>query len=839
MPPQWRVGDHVRVRGDEWRIAQVTPGDACVAVALSGASRANGGRRLVLVSPFDRLERLTAVTAPRRTRFRSAVTAARVLAATSGPYDTLRTAASAHVLLLPHQLAPALAAVSGRGCRFLLADAVGLGKTIQAALILAELRARQQATRCLILTPVGLRDQWAAELSTRFHLESTIVDRRFVREQQLRFPRAVNPWTLADILITSLDYAKRPEVEPGLASLWWDLLIVDEAHTAATAADRGHLARMLAARSRRVVLLTATPHAGDARAFVSLCRCGELNDGPIVMFRRTRRDAGLPAARRVHLLRVRPTPAERQMHARLARYTQRAARERSREGGADAWLAMLVLNKRALSSAGSLARSTARRLRLLGDAAISEEHAHQLPLAFDPDVGDGEIADAEPQAMGIAALADTASEQRLLADLHEAAVCASRTQSKLLAIQRLLRRAAEPAIIFTEYRDTLAELVAVLPPQDVVLLHGGLSRSERMAAAQAFTSGAARILLATDAAGEGLNLHARCRLVINLELPWSPRRLEQRIGRVDRIGQRRTVHAIHLIAHHTGESRVLARLVQRLDRIREALDDPDQSALPSEPEVLEAIASPHDHAAWLGASEPQAAPAAAPSASEPSIVRTLDLSAEADREAQRLHEIRLLRSGRVPRAALSDDGCESWRARLDRRAPWIAQVPKRRMRPPPAGGGRLYLYRIVLSRDAAGERAAEEQLLPIWIPLSEAPSDLDSRLRQIVAAVAQRRRGELADVDVESVAMLCNRERAMGAHAAAQAAVLTRLTQQGLFDRRAVHAAERVAVRRTEEAAVSTRRLMAVEPVPLRLVVPRVPSIIFVVPGRRSRGGAP
>src|SRR5262249_55469017 len=141
-------------------------------------------------------------------------------------------------------------------------------------------------------------------------------------------------------------------------------------------------------------------------------------------------------------------------------------------------------------------------------------------------------------------------------------------ESKVRVIQRLLTRVAEPVVIFTEYRDTLLGLRAALEAP-VTLLHGGLTRDERRLALAEFASGRARVLLATDAAGEGLNLHHRCRLVINLELPWNPVRLEQRIGRVDRIGQTRTVHACHLIAKGTGEARVLERLRTRIARAQQ------------------------------------------------------------------------------------------------------------------------------------------------------------------------------------------------------------------------------------------------------------------------------
>src|SRR6185503_7732422 len=142
----------------------------------------------------------------------------------------------------------------------------------------------------------------------------------------------------------------------------------------------------------------------------------------------------------------------------------------------------------------------------------------------------------------------------------------------------------EPAIVFTEYRDTLHQLAHLLRDFSPVLLHGGMTTSERQGMLRQFVAGSARLLLATDAASEGLNLHHRCRLVINLELPWTPVRLDQRAGRVDRIGQARTVHAIRLVAARTCEESIVARLTSRVDRINDAL-----SAVPHEALVAESV----------------------------------------------------------------------------------------------------------------------------------------------------------------------------------------------------------------------------------------------------------
>jgi superfamily II DNA/RNA helicase len=185
-----------------------------------------------------------------------------------------------------------------------------------------------------------------------------------------------------------------------------------------------------------------------------------------------------------------------------------------------------------------------------------------LPLG-DPQ-GELNAADEAPVWPADLRLSDPARERRLLTALHQSARAASTGETKVARLVTLLRRAGQSAVVFTEYRDTLLHVRRSLA-RPALVLHGGLTRDERSEVLESFARDPCGLLLATDAAAEGLNLHHRCRLVVNLELPWNPMRLEQRIGRVDRIGQRRIVHAFHLIAGGTGEERLLARLRARSD----------------------------------------------------------------------------------------------------------------------------------------------------------------------------------------------------------------------------------------------------------------------------------
>jgi len=577
-----RAGDLVIVRRARWRVVDVRSYDACEVLTLSGLAPPIAGVERRLLTPFDtlrRIERSPRLRLVRRQRWRRAF---RGLVATGHEPAALRTAHHARIDLMPYQLEPALALLRGAGVRLLLADDVGLGKTIQAGLAVAELRARGAADRVLILTPAGLREQWARELSERFAIDASAVDGRVLRRRVAMLPVGVNPWATLAIAIASVDYVKRAEVLPALTACSWDVVIVDEAHGAALDSERRAAVHALASRATCVLLLTATPHNGDRRAFDALCALGALDspdDPPLVVFRRTRLDVGISAARRIHTVTVSQNAAERRMHRLLASYGAAVRAERGEAGRGDASLALAVLHKRAFSSAWALARSVQRRLSNIA-STTSAADADQLPLPLADPYGDLVAADEPPSWPADLRLSDRRREHQLLTALASSAVAAARHESKFAALLRLLRRAGESAVVFTEYRDTLMHLHEHLfqhtsPRAKPLILHGGLDREERAAVLAEFSRVPRPLLLATDAAAEGLNLHRQCRLVVNLELPWNPMRLEQRIGRVDRIGQRRTVHAFHLIARGTGEARILSRLRTRVAAARADLGAPD------------------------------------------------------------------------------------------------------------------------------------------------------------------------------------------------------------------------------------------------------------------------
>jgi superfamily II DNA or RNA helicase len=578
----YQPGECLRIRDERWRVVDTDAAGTAVTIAVVGCGQLNAGIRAVFVTDAERVARLPSNHRPRLVRAsRWRLFAGGLLAAATPRFDALRAAAAADITLIPFQLEPALAMTRGLGCRMLIADEVGLGKTIQAGLVIAETLARVADGHALVVAPAALRYQWLGELQQRFHLPAVALDAASIANMVGARGTGINPWAAHRAVIVSIDYIKRPEVLRALESLVWDIVVFDEAHMLAGVSERAAAAQRLSHRAHTLLFLTATPHSGDSEAFSRLTALGRLNgtSPPLLMFRRSRRDAGLPSTRRTRWLAVRTTAAEHHMHHALLRYVQTVCRQRQADAG-PARLAMSILLKRGCSSAASLARSCERRLALLTAVPSS---LSQLALPFD--AGD----DEEPLgALAVPGLSDSQAERDMLATVLDLARRAAASESKIDALRRLIRRQRETSIVFTEYRDTLEHLARSLDGEPVALVHGALTPSERRDALQRFTQGPADILLATDAASEGLNLQHRCRRIINMELPWNPLRLEQRIGRVDRIGQQRIVHATHLVARGTAEDAVVARLLARMSTADSTLSG---LATRTEDDIISAVTS--------------------------------------------------------------------------------------------------------------------------------------------------------------------------------------------------------------------------------------------------------
>ncbi|MDQ3486476.1 MAG: DEAD/DEAH box helicase [Acidobacteriota bacterium] len=758
-------GMRVTARGDEWVVSNVTTHADCRAVRVSGCGRTNLGNARTLLTPFDRLRpppRASGVAVVSRRRWLRRVS---LILRAAEPFGGLSTAATADIRLLPFQIEPALAMLRHARLRLLIADEVGLGKTIQTGVILRQLASEIDAFRALILTPAGVREQWQEELRRRFALQAAVADSQWLAAQTRDLPPDVNPWSLPGIYIASLDLVKRPEVLRALEDVSWDIAVVDEVHGAGLATARLAAADAVARTARRVVLLTATPPDAEPLHFNAITNLGcAPGSGPLTQFRRSRSDADLTARRKSIFLAVRLSPIERRMHRLLERYTQLVWREASSRDDTRARLAAIILRKRALSSAASLCLSVRRRLLLLGSTPSPGGQQLLLPLN-DEDLLDDGLADS---VIGASGLSDVALERSCLEEIAAVAEKARRAESKLALLRRLLARTWEPMIIFTEYRDTLIQLDQVVSPlRPVLLLHGGMTPRERVSVQRTFNQSGV-VLLATDAASEGLNLHERCRLVVHFELPWTPARLEQRTGRVDRLGQSRRVHEVMLVARHTCERLVLAPLLKRARTAAARGGSAARKASLTESTVASAVMA--------------GAAAVADAHTDPPEVETLNVRAEAEAAVRELNaRRRLAQADRTPPSRHAPRGVTVTIGRIAR---WSS-----------------VLVVVEVGLDRMDGRPVHRQLVPVVVGCAPmrtsrrsaavarlAEEFLASCSSTVCARAEQSCRESLATITTnyhDGVRAVAARERAI---VDASPSAARRLVQVGLFDAREANA---------------------------------------------------
>ena len=514
--------------------------------------------------------------------------------------------------------------------RFLLADDAGAGKTIMAGLLIRELKLRGLAERILVVCPANLAFQWQRELKEKFDQQFLVLKGGDIRDQF-----GVNQWLSQKQVITSLDLAKREDILPGLRQVRWDLVIIDEAHRM-SASDETHksqryrLGELLRDSSDNLLLLTATPHKGDPHNFTlflqlldrdayadvkSIREAMERRRAPFYL-RRTkeamvyfpeRQPDGAWAAQPVFTKRITRTADfaidgdEFTLYEEVTRFVKRqsaraAAQGDDRRARAVGFL-MSMYQRRLASSAYAMRRSLENRARRLDEGL---RQAQDLARSAPPDLPDleelEELEDAERERLErmleAVTLAGNAEEvRREIAELRGLAeramsVVGSEAEAKLTKLREILQEqgffedADQQLLIFTEFKDTLEYLTERLKAWGfrVGNIHGSMkpgSRDEpgsRLYTEQQFRDGDIQILVATEAAGEGINLQC-CHVLFNYDIPWNPNRLEQRMGRIHRYGQRFDCLIFNFVAANTIEGRVLQRLLSKLQEIRDALDD--------------------------------------------------------------------------------------------------------------------------------------------------------------------------------------------------------------------------------------------------------------------------
>lgn len=782
VPPALEPGTLVKARGERWHVRDARHLVHLACVVLDAAEATNPQQSITLLLPFDEL--VPAAEGPPRPRRRQLALRQTLQALSEArPEGRLWTARNARLDLLPWQLAPALAVLQG-ATRVLLADAVGLGKTIQAGLILAELRARGLVERALILSPAALRRDWAAELGTRFGLPVAVLDLPAMLELERTRGVGMNPWSSAPVIVSSVDLVKRADVLLAVERAPLDLLVVDEVHHATPGTDRFAAVSRLARQVPWVVLASATPHSGDPAAYRALTALGAVGALPgdrLRVFRRSHSDVRFAVVRRTRILKVRSSAEEQRLLDGVLAYARELCRPPA--GGTEGMRLLAgVLARRATSSPYAIQRTLRRRLDGLSSGTPPPAPA-SLPLPWEE--LDEDAGESWPSVTGFA---DASAERECLRDLVRLAEAAGPEWSKGRRLLRLVRAAGEPIIVFTEFRDSLEACRVVLEPwTPLVCLHGGIDAPERRARVEMFIDGRARVLLATDVAGEGLNLQGPSRLVVTLEWPWNPLRLEQRVGRVHRLGQTRAVHAIYLTAAQSYEDTVVARALERAGR---AAADLSSAAGPVEASVAADVLG-------LGAATSAPDPAGSPPPRP---------DAPAWDEASRLDQLRRW-------ARLGSPG-------RGRSCVWAR--PRR-------GPGATRLVAIVEVRRTAAGAPRSLHVVPIDITLHVAPADR-RQWRIVCRRVADDPRVRQAAIEatgeVPSIDPWTGVRARLTAIREARRALSPRAVQPSLFDRRAVRDArglEAVAVEWEARQTELERRLAAVSTAVTTRVVALVP----------------
>ena len=588
-------GSVVRVRDEDWLVTQVSMTSDGTLVTVQGLSELVRDTTAQFFAGIDRIvpvdPRRTRVIADTSTRHRlSRLWLEATLRKTALPASSTDLAVVGDVLADPlaYQLTAVRQALDPANLRprILLADTVGLGKTLEIGMILAELVRRGRGERILIVTPRHVLEQMQHEMWSRFALPFVRLDSVGIQRVRRSVPASRNPFSVFHRAIISIDTLKSDRYLNHLRKQRWDAVVIDESHNVTNKGTlNNRLADILARQTDALILASATPHNGDPKSFAELIRLleptavradGNLDEEAVrrLVIRRHRhsdevRDVvgGRWKERLTPVNRlVAPSPAEDAVAGELSSTWLHRADDATPPGGRKAGsrgdaLFAWTLAKSFLSSPSALIQTIDERLRRRGSRAA----------------GSGA----------------TSTEHRALTRLRELAVAANTTDSgKYQALLAELRRigisrsSTERVVVFAERIATLTWLAEHLredlrlPEEAVRVMHGSLSDVEQQEIVEQFRQAhtPVRVLVTGDVASEGVNLHAQCHELIHYDIPWSLIRIEQRNGRIDRYGQSVSPQITTLLLDpsdpcFSGDVRVLTRLMEKEDQAHRALGD--------------------------------------------------------------------------------------------------------------------------------------------------------------------------------------------------------------------------------------------------------------------------
>ena len=514
---------------------------------------------------------------------------------------------SSGIIPLPHQLHVLNRALSNNNVRYILADEVGLGKTIEAGLIIKELKTRGLIKRILIVCPTGLVTQWSLEMQDKFNEKFHVIlpedydtIRRITGNEDVygQFTQVISPMDSIKPLERRIGWTEQMIAQYNEERIYsiinsgWDLVVIDEAHRVAGSSGevaRHKLGKLLAAASPYLLLLTATPHNGKTEPFLRLIRLVDEKAFPNInavvkeqvapyVIRTEKREAIDNNGNK--LFKNRTTRAielhwderhsmQRRLYEMVSDYVSKNYNKAMRNRGKNMWFVFLLIMMQRLvtSSTSAVRESMERRVKVL------EEQAFKYQSMSEEEFAEMELEENMEDA--IAAISLDIKEE--IAQLNDIIAVAKQAEFQYLdvKVEPLLEIIDDlfaedrqrKVIIFTEFVATQSYLVKLLKDRgySTSILNGSMSIEERNAALQEFKT-ETDILISTDAGGEGLNLQfSNC--IINYDLPWNPMKIEQRIGRVDRIGQQRDVIVYNFILADTVENRVKAVLEEKLSVI--------------------------------------------------------------------------------------------------------------------------------------------------------------------------------------------------------------------------------------------------------------------------------
>jgi len=547
--------------------------------------------------------------------------------------DALLAVQPGRLYLESYQLVPVLRAIRMSRVRLLLADGVGLGKTIQAGLIITELMARRVAHRILIVSPAGpLLEQWKLEMAERFGLRMDEINRARLEEIRRGTELGANPFDHISLGIASIDFLKQEKIIDLLERASYDMVVLDEAHHCMDLgaiedredSQRRRLAQVLARRCDSLLLLTATPHDGNDRSFASLC---ELLDPSLIdgrgslrgdRYRRhvvRRLKSHIPGRFKTRIVRPISVTASPTLHPNFVALQQGLLeliapelRRAFRNKRYNDVLAFIALLKRSVSTVAACKstltvvaerfqqlltegsetqeskrqrlktlRDYYRKLERFGTVSFEEE---QEQFALEAEELAQNLAELEREvrsgSRSVAKISNLVEALDNLVELADAAVEQDPKLHQLIEeIQQI--RSSEPnanVLIYTEYITSQRAAVKAIQATklgEVLMLSGNDTDKVRLEITDRFRTETNLILVSTDTAAEGLNLQQRCHHLIHLELPFNPNRLEQRNGRIDRYGQELDPIVSYLFLRGTFEERILLRLIAKYEKQRAIL----------------------------------------------------------------------------------------------------------------------------------------------------------------------------------------------------------------------------------------------------------------------------